>query len=60
MDLLEIYSVFMRSRAEYMSVVWNSSLTILEGNKIENIQKTSLKIILGHQGREGAMARREG
>ena len=46
-DLLEIYSLFIRSRAEYMSVVWHSSLTILEANKIENIQKTSLKIILG-------------
>ena len=46
-DLLEIYALFVRSRAEYMSVVWHSSLTLLEANKIENIQKTSLKIILG-------------
>jgi hypothetical protein len=46
-DLLEIYSLFVRSRAEYMSVVWHSSLTVAEDHKIENIQKTSLKIILG-------------
>ena len=46
-DLLEIYSLFVRSRAEYMSVAWHSSLTAEEDHKIENIQKTSLKIILG-------------
>ena len=39
--------LFIRSRAEYMSVVWHSSLTATESHKIENIQKTSLKIILG-------------
>ena len=46
-DLLEIYSLFIRSRAEYVSVVWHSSLTVEQTRKIENIQKTSLKIILG-------------
>ena len=46
-DLLEIYTLFICSRAEYLSVVWNSSLTLQQTNKIENIQKTSLKIILG-------------
>ena len=46
-DLLDIYSLFVRSRAEYMSVAWHSSLTVAESHKIENIQKTSLKIILG-------------
>ena len=46
-DLIEIYCLFIRSRAEYMSVVWHSSLTAAESKKIENIQKTSLKIILG-------------
>ena len=30
-----------------MSVAWHSSLTVAESHKIENIQKTSLKIILG-------------
>ena len=46
-DLIEIYTLFIRSRAEYVSVVWHSSLTVEQTNKIENIQKTSLKIILG-------------
>ena len=46
-DLLDIYSLFIGSRAEYMSVVWHSSLTSMEEKKIENIQKTSPKIILG-------------
>ena len=46
-DLIEIYTLFIRSRAEYLSVVWHSSLTVEQTNKIENIQKTSLKIILG-------------
>ena len=45
-DLLDIYKLFVRSRAEYMSVVWHSSLTAAEAQKIENVQKTSLKIIL--------------
>ena len=30
-----------------MSVVWHSTLTVAQAQKIENIQKTSLKIILG-------------
>ena len=45
-DLLDIYKLFVRSRAEYMSVVWHSSLTAAESKRIENVQKTSLKIIL--------------
>ena len=45
-DLLDIYKLFIRSRAEYLSVVWHSSLTAAQSHKIENIQKTSLKIIL--------------
>lgn len=46
-DLIEIYTLFIRSRAEYVSVVWHSSLTAEQTKKIENIQKTSLKVILG-------------
>ena len=46
-DLLDIYKLFIRSRAEYLSVAWHSSLTAHQTNRIENIQKTSLKIILG-------------
>ena len=46
-DLIEIYCLFVRSSAEYCAVVLHSSLTQEQSNKIENIQKTSLKIILG-------------
>ena len=45
-DLLEIYRLFIRSKAEYMSALWHSGLTQEQTNKIENIQKSSLKIIL--------------
>ena len=45
-DLLDIYKLFVRSRAEYMSVAWHSSLTADQSQEIENIQKTSIKIIL--------------
>ena len=34
-DLLDIYKLFVRSRAEYMSVVWHSSLTADQTQKIE-------------------------
>ena len=46
-DLIEIYCLFVRSSAEYCAVVFHSSLTQEQSNKLENIQKTSLKIILG-------------
>ena len=45
-DLLEIYCLFVRSRAEYCAVAFHSSLTQEQSRKIENIQRTSLKIIL--------------
>ena len=45
-DLLEIYCLFIRSRAEYCAVAFHSSLTQEQSRKIENIQRTSLKIIL--------------
>ena len=45
-DLLDIYKLFIRSKAEYMSALWHSGLTQEEEQKIENIQKSSLKIIL--------------
>ena len=45
-DLIYIYKLFIRSRAEYLSVSWHSSLKAAQSRKIENIQKTSLKIIL--------------
>ena len=46
-DLIEIYSMFIRSTAEYCSTVFHSNLTERLSNKIESIQKTGLKIILG-------------
>ena len=45
-DLLEIYSLFIRSRAEYCAVAFHSSLTQEQSKKIENIQKTSFRVIL--------------
>ena len=46
-DLLLVYKMFIRSIPEYCSVVFNSSLTIEQSEKLEAIQSTSLKIILG-------------
>ena len=46
-DLLLIYKLFIRSTAEYCSVVFHSALTQEQTKKIELIQSTSLKIILG-------------
>ena len=45
-DLLEIYVLFIRSRTEYCSVAFHSSLTQEQSRKIENIQRFCLKIIL--------------
>ena len=45
-DLIEIYCLFIRSRAEYCSVAFGSSLSQEQANKIPNIEKTSLRIIL--------------
>ena len=46
-DLLDIYKLFVRSTAEYCSVVFHKSLTKKQSKKLEVIQSTSLKIILG-------------
>ena len=46
-DLIDIYILFIRSVTEYCSVVFHSSLTTEQSNKIERIQKTCLKGILG-------------
>ena len=45
-DLITIYVLFIRSLAEYCSVVFHSSLTEELTNKLESIQRTSLKVIL--------------
>ena len=46
-DLIEIYVLFIRSTAEYCSVAFHSSLTIENSQKLEQIQKICLKVILG-------------
>ena len=45
--LLDIYILFIRSVAEYCAVAFHSSLTREQSEKLEKIQKTSLKVILG-------------
>ena len=45
-DLLTIYILFIRSVTEYCSVVFHSSLTEAQTNKLEAIQKTCLRVIL--------------
>ena len=46
-QIIQIYIFYIRSIAEYCSVAWHSRLTLLETNKIERIQKTCLRVILG-------------
>ena len=46
-DLLETYILFIRSRTEYVSVAFHSSLTKKQEKAIERIQSTCLKVILG-------------
>ena len=48
-DLLDIYKLFLRSVCEYCSAVYHTSLTQDQAHKIESIQSTSLKIILGDE-----------
>ena len=46
-DLIHIYTMHIRSTAEYCSTIFHSSLSEKLSRKIESIQKTSLKVILG-------------
>ena len=46
-DLLDIYILFIRSVTEYRAVAFHSSLTGQQSDKLEKIQKTCLKVILG-------------
>ena len=48
-DLINIYVLFIRSVAEYCSVIFHSSLTQQQSLKLEGIQKTCLKAILGDE-----------
>ena len=46
-DLLDIYVLYIRSVTEYCSVSFHSSLTQEQSQKLERIQKTCLRVILG-------------
>ena len=46
-DLIVIYTLFIRSLTEYCSVAFHSALTENQSHKLEAIQSTCLKVILG-------------
>ena len=46
-DLLDVYVLYIRSVTEYCSTVFHSRLTDADSDKLERIQKTCLKVILG-------------
>ena len=46
-DLIDVYVLYIRSVTEYCSTVFHSRLTDADSNKLERIQKTCLKVILG-------------
>ena len=46
-DLILLYCLHIRSITEYCSTAFHSSLTLKQANKLESIQKTCLRIILG-------------
>ena len=48
-DMIEIYSLYIRSVVEQAAVVWHSSLTKGEQLDIERIQKVAMRIILKDQ-----------
>ena len=48
-DLIEIYTLYVRSALEYCSVVWHSTLTKEQEADIERVQKLCMKIILGRE-----------
>ena len=48
-DLVLLYCLHIRSITEYCSTAFHSSLTARQSNKLETIQKTCLRIILGEE-----------
>ena len=48
-DLILIYKLFIRSLMEYCSVTFHTALTIDQSKKLEGVQSTCLKIILGSE-----------
>ena len=47
-DLKEIYILFVRSILEQSAVVWHSGITDEDRESLERVQKSALRIILGH------------
>ena len=47
-DLVQIYTLYIRSVVEQSAVVWHSSITQNEVIELERIQKVALRIILKH------------
>ena len=45
-EMLNIYTLYIRSLVEYCCVVWHSSITEEDCASIERVQKTALRIIL--------------
>ena len=45
-EMVEIYTLYIRSILESSAVVWHSSITQAEQTSIERVQKVALKIIL--------------
>ena len=48
-ELVEIYTLYIRSVAEQSAVVWHSSITKGEQRDIERIQKVALRVMLGER-----------
>ena len=46
-DLIDVYVLYIRGVTEFCSKVFHSRLTDVDSNKLERIQKTCLKVILG-------------
>ena len=55
--LEHIFKTFVRSRLEYASTVWHSSLTVSNRNDLERIQKSAMKVIFknDYQGYEKSL-----
>ena len=55
-DLLDLYYNYVRSILEYAAPVWHSSLTGEDRLKLEQVQKSALRIILGQEDRSYSSA----